>query len=108
MRGFLFAESMHWTVYILYSTKLDRFYTGCTSDIDLRFDKHKTHFFGNTVFTSKADDWEIFLTLYCASEKQAKAVELHIKKMKSKTFIQNLKMYPELISKLLKKYASDC
>ncbi|WP_419555702.1 GIY-YIG nuclease family protein [Pollutibacter soli] len=95
---------MNWQVYILYSPKLDRYYTGCTSDLDLRIEKHRNHFFGNTVFTTKAEDWEIFLTMICNGEKQAKSVELHIKKMKSKKYIENLKAFPEMVEKLLTRY----
>ena len=35
------------------------------------------------------------------------AVEEHIKSMKSKKYIQNLKKYPEMVEKLKDKY-SDC
>jgi len=32
-------------------------------------------------------------------------IEIHIKKMKSKKYIQDLKKYPEIAQKLLKKYS---
>jgi putative endonuclease len=35
------------------------------------------------------------------SYSQARSVETHIKKMKSKIYIQNLKKYPELLINLL-------
>ncbi len=108
LRGFLLSTAMSWTVYILFSAKLDRYYTGCASDVDLRLEKHRTNFFGNTVFTSKAEGWEVLMTILCESEKQAKAVELHIKKMKSKKYIQNMKSFPELVAKLLTRYVSHC
>ena len=99
---------MPWCVYILHSEKLQRFYTGCTSNFHERLRKHSTSFYGNQNFTSKADDWELFLLIECKSELQAKAVERHIKKMKSKIYKRNLKKYPEMIDRLLRKYSSDC
>jgi putative endonuclease len=32
-------------------------------------------------------------------------IEQHIKKMKSKVYIQNLKRYPEILQKLINKYS---
>ncbi len=42
------------------------------------------------------------------SKAQALAIEKHIKAMKSKIYIHNLKKYPEMIDKLLLKYAASC
>ncbi|WP_209332862.1 GIY-YIG nuclease family protein [Lunatimonas salinarum] len=92
-------------VYILYSNKLDRFYTGITTlTVEERFSSHIQKRYGKLNFTQKADDWQIFWYLECSSFKQARNVELHIKKMKSKVYIQNLKKYPEIGCKLLSKY----
>jgi putative endonuclease len=92
-------------VYILYSKKLDRFYTGFTSDIDTRLDFHKIS--PSNKFTGKANDWELFITIDCISKAQALAIEKHIKAMKSKIYIHNLKKYPEVIEKLLLKHAGN-
>ena len=96
---------MCWTVYILYSPTLDRFYVGCSNDFDGRLIKHGLKFYGKESFTAKADDWEVFLHFNCKDEKQAKSIERHIKKMKSRNFIENLKSYPEMIQKLILKYS---
>ena len=40
------------------------------------------------------------------SKLQALAIEKHIKKMKSKIYIENLTRYPEMSNKLIKKYKS--
>ena len=93
-------------VYILHSKKLDRFYIGFTSDIDIRLDFHKLS--PPNKFTGKATDWELFLVIDCINKSQALAIEKHIKAMKSKTYILNLKKYPGVIDKLKSKYASDC
>ena len=93
-------------VYILFSEKLNRYYVGCTSDLTKRLQFHgdKTQ---DRKYTYKADDWVVFLTLECGSQLQALAVEKHIKRMKSKVYIENLARYPDLRERLLSKYA-DC
>jgi putative endonuclease len=96
---------MAWQLYILFSRKLNRFYTGCTINLEERLQKHNDGFYSKSSFTTKVQDWELFLHFECKNEKQAKAVEQHIKKMKSKTYIQNLKTYPEMVDKLLSKYS---
>ena len=89
-------------VYILHSIKLDRYYTGYTSNLDVRLDFHKnadTH-----KFTYNADDWTVFMEIQCNSKVQGLNIEKHIKAMKSKTYIENLKQYPEMVEKLVQKY----
>ncbi len=88
--------------YILYSEKLNRFYIGSTHlDFDVRMVKHKQKFYSNKSFTAKASDWELFLKIEASELKLVMDVEKHIKKMKSKNYIINLKKYPEMIDKLL-------
>ena len=99
---------MSWTVYILFSPKLQRFYTGCTADFPSRMERHLLDPYNKSNFTAKANDWEIFLHFECSDEVQAKSIEHHIKKMKSKVYIENLRRYPEMVKKLLEKYKSDC
>jgi len=87
--------------YIIFSKKLNRFYTGFTqSDLDERILKHNDGSYGGHRFTAKANDWELFIGIECESFKQATTIERHIKKMKSSTYIKNLKAYPEMIEKL--------
>ncbi|WP_445453164.1 GIY-YIG nuclease family protein [Flavobacterium sp. 25HG05S-40] len=94
-------------VYILHSVKINRFYIGYTSDIKLRLEFHANA--ESHKFTYNADDWTLFLTIECESKSQALAIEKHIKAMKSKVYIENLKKYPEIKEKLLEKYKSvDC
>ncbi len=86
---------------------MDSFYTGITTlTVEERFGNHIQKRYGKLNFTQKADDWQLFWHLECISLKQARNVELHIKKMKSKIYIQNLKKYPEIGYKLLLKYKS--
>ena len=55
-------------------------------------------------YTAKADDWVLYYVIECQSIEQARKIEKHIKKMKSKKYIENLKRYPEITQRLLKKY----
>jgi putative endonuclease len=89
-------------VYVLFSEKLNRFYIGYTSDFDLRLEFHLNA--DKRKFTYNANDWVLFLKIDCENKKQALAIEKHIKKMKSKIYIQNMMKYPEIIQKLLQKY----
>ncbi len=89
-------------VYILYSSKLNRFYIGFTSDFDTRLEFHKNA--EPRKFTANAEDWVLFLRVLCENKTQGLNIEKHIKKMKSKTYIENLIKYPEIILKLQEKY----
>ena len=92
-------------VYILFSEKLSRFYIGFTSDLEVRLQFHEIA--EQHKFTYNADDWVLYHTITCESKRQALKIEKHIKDMKSKIYIQNLKIYPEITRKLLEKYR-DC
>ena len=89
---------------ILYSPSLVKFYTGITQDnVKSRLQIHNNSGYG-TQYTSQANDWQIFLIIPCGSVLQSMKIEKHIKKMKSKKYILNLKAYPEIIEKLKIKY----
>jgi len=88
--------------YILYSKSVDQYYVGYTCDIEDRIKQHNERYFGSASFTSKTNDWELFLLIPCSSIKQAIHLEYVIKKMKSRKYIENLRKYPEMVQKLLK------
>jgi len=67
-----------------------------------RIKLHNNGYFGGKSYTYKASDWEIFLLIPCKSIEQAVSVESRIKRMKSRKYIENLKMYPEMIENILK------
>jgi putative endonuclease len=92
------------SVYILYSNKLDRFYTGSCKEFQFRFKEHLDKVHANS-FTTKTDDWQLFILIENLSYSQARSMESHIKKMKSKVYIQNLLKYPEIVTKLKAKYS---
>ena len=103
--GFFSFIEMKYICYIIFSRELDKFYVGYTTiSGEVRLEKHLKDYYGLTKYTHKAKDWYIFLEIECKNSWQARAIEKHIKCMKSKRYIKNLKIYPEMISTLLIKY----
>ena len=93
------------SVYILKSVTRDKFYIGFTTDPPLlRLERHNTDYYQDK-YSSFYKPWELFWTLLCENNEQARAIELHIKKMKSKKYNENLVKYPEIGQKLLEKYS---
>ena len=90
--------------YILYSALLDKYYIGSCKVFSTRIDQHLSHYFPHA-FTSKARDWTLYLLIDDLSYITARKIESHIKNMKSRKFIENLKNYPAIIDKLLKKFS---
>ena len=94
-------------VYILHSKTLQRFYTGVTTlDIEERLENHIDKKYCKWNFTQKANDWKLFHYIQCENFSQARKIELHIKKLKSKIYIHNLKKYSDIEKNLLIKYKS--
>jgi putative endonuclease len=92
-------------VYILYSPSFDTFYTGFTTiSVSERLERHNSKYYDNA-YTSRASDWEVYVLIECVSEQQARLIETHIKRMKSKQYIENLKKYPDMIGRLLTRYS---
>ena len=91
------------SVYILYSKSIDTYYIGSCKDLDLRIKQHKNKEFTNA-FTVKTDDWELFVSISELDARQARDIEAHIKRMKSRTYIENLKRYEELCEKLILRF----
>lgn len=74
-------------VYILYSSQLDQYYIGSTSDTQSRFNKHLSEHSG---FTGKAKDWTIVWTELQETKTAALIREKQIKKWKSRKMIEQL------------------
>ncbi|MFN5443386.1 MAG: GIY-YIG nuclease family protein [Crocinitomicaceae bacterium] len=91
------------TLYILYSSRLKKYYTGSCENLELRLAKHKEKLYKNS-FSSITDDWVLYFIVNDLEYKQARKIEMHIKKMKSKVYIENLNKYPEIIERLKEKY----
>jgi putative endonuclease len=96
-------SAMNFAVYILYSQKLNRFYVGTSDDPNRRVFEHNSGKYDDA-FTKNGIPWSLFLVISDLTSEQAYKLERHIKKMKSKKFIENLVQFPEIIDKLKKKY----
>ena len=66
-------------------------------------EKHNNNYYENK-WTKQGQPWDVFYILECEHVNQARSIEVHIKKMKSKKYIDNLIQYPEMGQKLLDKY----
>ena len=91
--------------YIIFSVSLNRFYIGSTIlEPKDRLQRHLEQFYSTRKFTAKTKDWELYLEILCESIDVARMIENHIKRMKSKKYIRNLKQYPDIINKLHQRY----
>ncbi|WP_353130544.1 GIY-YIG nuclease family protein [Parapedobacter pyrenivorans] len=77
---------MHY-LYIIYSTRLDRYYIGACKDIPQRLRRHNSQHRG---FTGKADDWHLVYHEVFTSKTAAMAREREIKSWKSRRMVENL------------------
>jgi len=93
---------MHF-VYILLSLKTDKFYIGESADAETRLAFHNDPE-KNTNSTKTGIPWRIFWNLEVADRALARKIETHIKKMKSRKYIEDLKKYPEISQKLIERY----
>ena len=83
---------MHY-VYILYSAKSDKYYVGQTPDLENRLKWHNEL---GTGYTSKHRPWEIVSSYQVSDRGIAMKIESHIKKKKSRRFIEKLIQNPQL------------
>ena len=74
-----------------------------TEDPAIRLLRHNESYYENK-FTAKGKPWSLFLSIPCQNINQARSIEAHIKKMKSKKYLQNLKAFPEIMERLKAKF----
>ncbi|HBH06551.1 MAG TPA: endonuclease [Flavobacteriales bacterium] len=90
-------------VYVLYSKTANRHYIGSCKHLSDRLKLHREKVFSKS-FTSVYDDWELVHQIGDLTYSQARQIERHIKRMKSRKYIENLTIYPEITNKLLQRY----
>jgi len=81
-------------VYILYSEDIDAYYIRSCLDFRARINDHLQK--KRKSFTSRANDWIVYYKMEDLEYEQSRLIEGHIKKMKSRVYIENLKKYPEI------------
>jgi len=79
-----------WFAYILYSNKLDRYYTGSTDDLEWRLERHNS---GWGRYTKKGIPWKLVYNEEYFTKTEALKREREIKKKKSRKYIEGLISY---------------
>lgn len=82
---------------------LKKYYTGSCINLDERLQDHFNKKFADS-FTAKVNDWELFYSIPDLEYNQARKIEQHIKRMKSKIYIQNLKRFGKISIQLRNLY----
>jgi putative endonuclease len=75
-----------YVTYILFSQKINKFYTGQTSDLTRRLEEHNR---GKTPFMDSGVPWKILYTKECPSRKEAIKLEMFIKKRGARRFLND-------------------
>lgn len=76
-----------YTVYILYSQRVDRYYVGYTNDLERRLSEHNRP---KGKFTDRGIPWELCYSEVFLEKSAAYSREQFIKAQKSRTYIQAL------------------
>jgi len=76
---------MNFFVYIIFSSSLNKFYVGYTTDIQKRLLEHNS---GISVFTARANDWELKYCKTYNTREEAMKKEQEIKRKKSRKYIE--------------------
>ncbi len=77
--------SFMYFVYLLYSEKCDRYYTGYAADINTRLTRHNNGF---VTATKNCRPYRIMASKSFATETEARIEEARIKKQKSRKYIE--------------------
>jgi putative endonuclease len=87
-------------VYILYSEKYDKYYTGHTNNVIRRLSEHNSEKFDH-YYTSKFKPWSLKLSIELQDKAIAIKVEKFIKKQKSRKFIEKVIDNPGIIQDII-------
>ncbi|MFO7868330.1 MAG: GIY-YIG nuclease family protein [Bacteroidales bacterium] len=75
------------TVYILYSEKINQFYTGYTNNLTRRISEHNRR---KGKFTDRGIPWIVVHTENFSNKKDAENRKTQIKNKKSRSYIENI------------------
>ena len=92
------------TVYILYSPTINKYYVGSCINLSERLIEHQIGKYKNS-YTAKANDWILFYSIDYLEYRQARLIEAHIKRMKSKKYFKDLMKYKDISLNLIKLYS---
>ncbi|MHA7128672.1 GIY-YIG nuclease family protein [Algoriphagus namhaensis] len=91
-------------VYVIYSAARDKYYVGQTSDLEKRLEEHNSHFYSDS-YTTLSADWVLKKSLICQNRGMAIKIENHIKKNKSRKYVEDFIQYPSIGERLICKYS---
>ena len=77
-------------VYILRSAA-GKYYVGSCADLTERLLQHRDKRFNKSYTALSANSWELFLSIDNIAYEQSRKIEQHLKRMKSRVYIENLK-----------------
>ncbi|MGB5693512.1 MAG: GIY-YIG nuclease family protein [Flavobacteriaceae bacterium] len=90
---------MEFFVYILYSSKYDRYYKGQTSSLARRFHRHQN---GKEKYTAPGRPWKLIWYTTKFTRTEAKELEIKLKNMSVKKLERFMVRYPSMpISKVV-------
>ena len=78
---------MSYYVYIIYSEKLQKFYTGISEDLQKRLDAHLK---GISDYTKKSSDWVLIWNIILPTKRDALRLERKIKKRGAKRYLDDI------------------
>ena len=96
---------MRYFVYILYSSKLDKYYIGRSTDLAKRLEFHNNPIEGRK-FTAKGIPWQMKFSHQCESYEESVLLERYLKKLKSRKALEMLIASPSLIYEVIKEIRS--
>ena len=94
---------MKYSVYILYSPKIDKFYIGYTGNISNRLAYHND-VLRNKIWTKRGIPWELYFHMNDLGRSQAMKIEKHLKKMKSRSFFEDISKRKDLALELRERF----
>ena len=92
------------TLYILYSPIINKYYIGSCINLSERLIEHQSGKYKNS-YPAKSNDWILFYYMEHLGYKQARLIEKHIKRMKSRKYIEDLKKYESISASLIELYS---
>ena len=84
-KGIFWLNGMAYFTYIIYSSKIDKYYIGYTENLVTRLSQHNS---GISTYTASADDWTLQHSEQFNTRQEAMKREKVIKAKKSRKYIE--------------------
>jgi putative endonuclease len=87
LKALFYLRDVMWKVYIIYSEKIDRYYTDITDDLPWSLERHNQ---GWGLYTKRGIPWKVVYIENFDNKSDALKREREIKNRKSRKYIENL------------------